>query len=76
MLRAREEGWTRGTGSQIPFLPLSTTSPVTLDKFQGHRIFRQLLLPFGPRFTQAEPGMGKQDSGKPKPGQHLSSSPF
>lgn len=47
MLSVGEEGWTRGTGNQIPFLPLSSASPVTLDKFQGHQIFRQLLLPFG-----------------------------
>lgn len=54
-----EEGWTRGTGSQIPFLLLSPTSPMTLDKFQGHQIFRQLLLQFGPRLTQAEPSVAE-----------------
>lgn len=65
MLRVRQEGWTQGTGSQILFLPLSTTSPMTLDKFQRHQIFRQFLLPFGPGFTQAEPGVGRLESQNP-----------
>lgn len=55
MLSFGEEGWTRGTGNQISFLPLSSASPVTLDKLQGHQIFRQLLLPFG--LSRAEPGV-------------------
>jgi len=30
---------------------------MTLDKFQGHQIFWQLLLPFGPGLTRAELGV-------------------
>lgn len=67
-----EEGWTYGTGSPIPFLALSLTSPMTLDKFQGHQVFMQLLLLFKPRFTQAE--QVAEQAGKPKLRQHLGSS--
>lgn len=77
MLRVREEAWTRGTGSQIPFLALSLTSPMTLDKFQGHQIFRQLLFPLSPRLRgQSLAWQVTERAGKPKSIQHFGSSPF
>lgn len=77
MLRVREEGWTLGTGSLIPFLALSPTSPMTLDKFQGHQIFRQLLFPLSPHLCgQSLAWQIAERAGKSKSIQHFGSPPF
>lgn len=75
VLRAEEEGWAHGARSQSPFLALPPAPSLPLDKLQGHQIFRQLLLLFGPRPPQAGSALahGSQSPTAPCPSGRASS---